>query len=188
MTSKIVSMLILALIYACLAIIVFAPTIFAVWFYAVGRRLSPGKTRIPVALVTVFLVNLVVAFFVGKLAFDVFVTRSLSQHNARAEQTMRNAIRSQEEFHARHGRYYSVGPIRGPYTNEHGLAIEKDVILQVRPLWEESGGKDDSFEAYAVHVWGREVYLNTKEGDIEKEPFDSHKAKNIRSKLMRSVK
>ncbi len=188
MISTLVSTVILALVYVCLGIIVFAPTIFSVWFYLAARKLSPGKARVPKTLVTTFLVNLVVAFFVGRLAFDVFVTRSLSLNNALAEQTIRAAVQSQEEFHARHGRYYPVGPVRGPYRNEHGLVIGKDVILQVRPLWEDSGSKDDAFEAYAVHVWGREVYFNTREGDIEKEPFDSPKAKNIRSKLIRSVK
>ncbi len=188
MISTVVSTVILAVFYICLAIIVFAPTIYAAWFYLVARKLSRGKSRVPTALVTTFLLNLGVAYFIGRVAFDVVVTRSVSRNNGLAEQTIRNAVRSQEAFRARNGRYYAIGPVRGPHKTDHGLVIEKDVILQVRPRWEDSGGKDDSFEAYAVHVWGREVYLNTKEGDIEKEPFDSQKAKAIRSKLMRSVK
>ena len=48
--------------------------------------------------------------------------------------------------------------------------------------------EDDSFEAYAVHMFGRHVYINTNNGKIHTEPVDSEKAKEIRSKLVRIVR
>ncbi len=188
MIASVVGTAIIILIYVCLAIIVFSPTIFAGWFYLVARRITRGKAPVPTSLVTTLVVNVLVVLVVGCLAFDHFVTGLVTENDALAEKTLRIAVQCQQEFHVRRGRYYSVGPVRGPYKTADGLEVAKDVILQMRASWEEGTGKDDTFEAYAVHVFGRGVYFNTKGGEIHKEPDASEKAKTIRGRLIRSVK
>jgi hypothetical protein len=188
MLATIVGTTIIALVYICLAIIVFSPTIFAGWFFVVSRRLSREKAGVPKLLLATFTINVIVVFLLGRVAFDHFVIKSVYENDAQVEITMRNAVQSQVEFHARHGRYYAVGPVRGPFRNEHGLEVPKDVILQMRPRWEDVTSRDDSFEACAVHVLGRDAYFNGKDGEIHKAPDASERARAIRSKLVRSVR
>lgn len=100
---------------------------------------------------------------------------------------MRNAIVSQQRFFAAHGRYYSVGPVRGPYHDKAGLTVEKDVILEVIPQWDKAG-EQETFQAYALDVWGKSLLLNTKDGKVEKAPADSELSATVKSKLLNSVK
>ena len=47
MISSIIVMVIIVIVYACLAIIVFSPTIFAGWFYLVSREDRPEEGPCP---------------------------------------------------------------------------------------------------------------------------------------------
>jgi hypothetical protein len=73
MLREIISTSIIALVYVCLIIIVFAPTIYAVWFYIIGRRISPRSQGLLRIAVYTFCINAVVAYFLFRLAFDYFL-------------------------------------------------------------------------------------------------------------------
>jgi len=187
MVADILWITIVALVYFCIAIIVFAPSLYVVWFYLISRKLSVRSRGLLKTALTTFVVNLVLAYFLFHLGSEYFLTRKIAESESLAETTLRNAIDSQEKFRSIHGRYYAVGPIRGPYQDDNGLTVEKDVILEVVPVWDKTLGKQ-VLEAYAVHVWGQSVLANTRDGRIEKTPADSEKSAQLKSKLLRSVK
>jgi hypothetical protein len=186
-SSDIIGILIIALIYFCLLIVVFAPTIYAVWFYLMGRKVqikSRGLLRI--AILT-GCANVIVAFFLIHLASDYFLASKVAEQEALTMQTMHNAIDSQQKFFAAHGRYYPVGPVRGPYHNDLGLTVDKDVILEVVPQWDKAKAQE-TYHAYAMHVWGKGLLLSAKGGKVEKAPLNSEVSAMIKSKLLNSVK
>jgi len=187
MLVDIVWIAIIVLVYFCIAIVVFTPSLYVIWFYLISRKVSlRSKGLLKTALMTLA-VNLVLAYFLFHLGSEYILTQKLDESDALAETTLRNAIRSQENFRAVHGRYYSVGPIRGPYRDENGLTVEKDVILQVVPVWDKKMGKQ-AFEAHAVHVWGQSVLANTMDGKIERTPTELEQSAQLKAKLLRSVK
>ncbi len=173
--------------YICLAIVVFAPTIYAFWFYVIGKRMPVKRKRMLRIALTTFVINGVVAYFLFQLAFNYFLVSKVAEKDAVALSVVRAAVVSQQKFFASHGRYYAVGPVRGPYEDEHGLNVEEDVILQVVPLWDKADGRD-AFEAYATHVLGRNVCMVTKDGKIVQVSPESEEISGIRAKLVRSVK
>ena len=67
-----------------------------------------------------------------RLAFYQFVSKSVSENDALAAWSLGSAVQSEIEYHSRSGRYYSEGPVRGPYRNAQGLEVGKDVLLQMR--------------------------------------------------------
>jgi len=73
MLRQIVSTSIIALVYICLLVIVFAPTIYAVWFYIIGRRISPKSKGLFRIAVYTFCINAVIVYFLFRLAFDYVV-------------------------------------------------------------------------------------------------------------------
>jgi hypothetical protein len=187
MVQDILGFVVLGVVYVCLAIIVFAPTMYAFWFYLVGRRVSgPGK-RFPYTVITVFLLNLLFAYVLGHLAFTYLIQPGVDRANSQAMQAVKSAIAAQEKYHAVHGRYYSLGPVRGPHTGKHGTVVEEDVVLRVEPTWIEDKGQD-GFVAQAIHVWGRGAVVATSEKGPWLQPADSTEAQLIRAKLMSSVK
>jgi hypothetical protein len=186
-SREIIGILIIALIYFCLLIVVFTPTIYAVWFYVMGRKVQiKCRGLLRIAILT-GCANVIVAYFLMHLAFDYFLTSKVAEQEALTMQTMNNAIASQQKFFAAHGRYYAVGPVRGPYRNDLGLTVDKDVILEVVPQWDKAKAKE-TFQAYALNVWGKSLLLKTAEGKVEKAPADSEVAAMVRSKLLNSVK
>jgi hypothetical protein len=186
-SRDIIGILIIALIYFCLLVVVFGPTIYAVWFYLVGRRVQiKSRGLLKIAIMT-GCANVIVAYFLMHLAFDYLLASKVAEQDAQAMQTMQNAIVSQQRFFAAHGRYYAVGPVRGPYQNDLGLSVERDVILQVVPHWDKAKAQE-TFQAYALHVWGKGVLQNTTGGKVEKAPADSEGSAMIRSKMLNSVK
>jgi hypothetical protein len=188
MTSRdIVGILIIALIYLCLLVVIFSPTIYAAWFYLMGRKVQIKSKSLLRIVVMTGCANAIVAYFLMHFAFDYFLASKVAEKEALAIQTMNNAIVSQQRFFATHGRYYSVGPVRGPYQNDLGLTVEKDVILQMTPQWDKAK-EQQTFQAYALHVWGKSLLLNTTEGKVKKVPADSEVSAMVRSKLLNSVK
>lgn len=187
MSRVVIGTLIVGLIYFCLLVVIFSPTIYAVWFYLMGRKVqirSRGLLRIAVMTGCA---NLIAAYFLMHFAFGYFLAFKVAEKEALAMQTMRNAIVSQQRFFATHGRYYSVGPVRGPYHNDRGLTVDKDVILEVVPQWDKAKAQE-TFQAYALHVWGKGLLQNTTEGKVEEAPADSEVSTKVRSKLLNSVK
>ena len=167
MARDMVGVAIIILVYACFVIIIFSPTLYAAWLYIVGRRMKLKSTRLLRTALITFLMNLVLAGLLVHLGFDYFLPSSIKEKDAIAGQAVENAMLSEEKFHASHGRYYPVGPIRGPYRNEQGLVVEKDVILEVVPVWDKERGIE-TFQAFALHVWGRSLFRNTKDGKVGK--------------------
>lgn len=187
MVTHVLGIAIIGLVYFCLLIVAFSPTIYAVWIYIVSRKVSAKKKGpLKIALST-FCINLIIVYFLVHLTFDYFLVAKVAEMEAQAAATMRNAIASQQKYFAAHGRYYPVGPVRGPYSDEHGLNVERDVILEVEPKWDKSDQKE-SFNAYAVHRWGKHVLFSTKDGKVEKASPGSELETRMRSKLIQSVK
>jgi len=187
MLSDVLGIAIILLVYLCILVVVFAPSLYAAWFYVISRRVSvSSRASLKTAVVT-FLINLILVTVLFRLGSEYVITHKIAETDALLESTLRNAISSQERFRSVHGRYYPVGPIRGPYQDGNGLAVDKDVILEVVPVWDKALGRQ-IFEAHAVHVWGQSVFGNTKDGRIEKAPYDSEHSAEIRAKLLRSVK
>lgn len=187
MARDIVGVVIILLVYACFLIIIFSPTLYAAWLYVVGRRMKVKSARLLRTALITLSINLVLAGLLVHLGFDYLLPSSIKEKDDIAGQAVENAMLSEEKFHASHGRYYPVGPIRGPYRNEQGLVVEKDVILEVVPIWDKDRGIE-TFQAYAIHVWGRSLLMNTKDGKVEKAPPDSEHAVKTKAKLLNSVR
>jgi hypothetical protein len=65
--------------------------------------------------------------------------------------------------------------------------VEKDVILMVEPRWDKSKGAE-TFEAYALHVWGKGLLTGTAEGKVVNAREESEYWARVRSKLVNSVR
>jgi hypothetical protein len=188
MVRDVIGIAIIVLVYACLIVIVFSPTIYAVWFCVVGRKMAlKNKQRLLRTALMTFCINLILAYFLVHFGFDYVVTSRISEMDDAVGQSVRNAVVSEEKFFARHGRYYPVGPVRGPYKDDHGLVVGKDVVLEVVPVWDKDRGAE-TFKAYAVHIWGRNLISTTKNGKVEKAAPDSEETARLRAKLLRSVR
>jgi hypothetical protein len=188
MVKEIVSVSLIVLVYLCLLIVMFAPTLYALWLYILGKKVKVNSRGLLRTTLTTFLVNAIVVYFVAHLAFGYLLPRQVAEKDALAAKAVENAVDSQKRYFAAHGRYYAVGPVRGPYRDEQGLVIDKDVILQVVPGWEKTGGGHETFEAYAVHVWGRGVALAKGDGSVLNAPPDAEESVRMRAKLLNSVR
>jgi hypothetical protein len=187
MSRDVIGILIIALIYLCLFVVLFSPTIYAAWFYFMGRKVQIKTRSLLRIVVLTGCANAIVVYFLMLFVFDHFLASKVAEKEELAMQTMNNAIVSQQRYFASHGRYYSVGPVRGPYRNDLGLTVEKDVILEMVPQWDKARAQE-TFQAYALHVWGQGILRNTAEGKVEKAPPDSEVSAMVRSKLLNSVK
>lgn len=187
MVHEIVGKALVLLVYLCAVIVVFSPTIYVVWMYVVGRRVSPRTSGLRKLALITFSINLVVAYLLVKLAFDFFLTAKVDEWQASTRSSIRNAVVSQEEFFRTHGRYYPVGPVRGPYKDDQGLFVEKDVILQVIPRWDKDSRRE-TFHAYAIHVLAKRLLSASKDGKVEQHLTDSEESVRVTSKLFGSVK
>lgn len=183
----VISIAIIALVYICLLIVVFFPTLYAGWIYLVSRKLAVKKKGLLRIALSTFCINAIIVYFLFHLAFDYFLNSKVAEMEAQAAATLRNAVSSQEKFYASHGRYYPLGPVKGPYRDEHGLSVEKDVILEIEPLWDKADQKE-TFQAYAIHYWGRQLLFITRDGKIERVSPGSELETRIRSKLIQSVR
>ncbi|MCA1959943.1 MAG: hypothetical protein LDL33_04025 [Desulfomonile sp.] len=186
MFQKVVTFSILGLCYLCLAIIVFAPTLYAAWFYYLSREDSRRKAKLLRATLTTFIVNAVFAYLLGTLAYNYLVPPMLAKNDATAVETVRSAIESQERHFVSRGRYYAVGPVKGPYQDEFGLSVPQGVILQVTPVWDKEADKE-TFEAHAVNIWGSKVLWRRSDGRIAHLSNNSDEASRLKAKLLRSV-
>jgi hypothetical protein len=127
-----------------------------------------------------------VAYALFHLGVNYVLTHKVAEKDAAAMDAIRAAEVSQKKFFDSHGRYYAVGPVRGPYKDEHGLSVKKDVVLQVIPVYDKEVGRE-AYRAYAVHVWGRTVAHRDKKGRVDQAPPDSKDLARMREKLIRSV-
>jgi hypothetical protein len=187
MLQEIMGTLLVLMVYVCFVIVVFSPTLYAVWLYVMGRRVSlKARGLLKLAILT-FVINTVVACVLAKMAFDFFVTAKVAEWQTLTRTSIQNAVVSQERFYKSHGRYYPVGPVRGPYKDDQGLSVEKDVILQVTPEWD-TEAKRETFQAYAVHVLAKGLLRAAGDGKVEQPPPDSDESVRVKSKLFNSVK
>jgi hypothetical protein len=187
MVRDIIGFGIIALVYLCFLILIFTPTIYAGWLYLVARKLTTKRKGVTKLLLYTFCINVIIAYFVAHLAFDYFLgAKSVERENS-ITLTMQNAVTSQNEYFAKYGRYYAVGPVRGPYKNEYGLNVEKDVILYVIPKWDKDLQRE-SFQAYAIYFWNTGVVEGGSDGKLRNLPPDSAESLRLRSKLLNSVK
>jgi len=185
--SNIIGIVVIAIIYLCIVIVLFSPSLYTGWLLIMSRYTKVKRTGILKVAITTFAVNAIVVLFLYHLVFDYFLAYKVAEKDAAAAQAVENAIVSQENFYSAHGRYYPVGPIRGPYHDDHGLTVEKDIILKVEPHWDKVSAKE-TFKAYAVHVFGKEIAVSEGDKKIQKSPTDSGEPAAIRAKLLNSVK
>ena len=187
MLRDIIAFGIIALVYLCFLILIFTPTIYAAWLYLVARKLTTKRKGVTKLLLYTFCINAIIAYFVAHLAFDYVVGAKSAEKENSVTLTVQNAVASQNKYFAKHGRYYAVGPVRGPYKNEYGLNVEKDVILYITPKWNKDSQRE-SFQAYATYFWDRGVVEGGSGGKLKKLPPDSAESLRIRSKLLNSVR
>jgi hypothetical protein len=187
MIQQIMGATLVLLVYLCVVIVVFSPTIYVVWLYVVGRRVSRKTSGLRKLVLITLAMNTVVAYLLLKMAFDFFLTAKVEEWQASTRSTIHNAVMSQRKFFSSHGRYYPVGPVRGPYQDDHGLLVEKDVILQVIPRWDHDS-QSETFHAYAAHVLAKLLLSASKDGKVNQPPADAEEAMRMKSKLFGSVK
>jgi len=171
----------------CFFIVIFSPTIYTGWIYLVSKRVKLKKKGLFRTAVMTFCINSVLAYFLFHLAFDYFLVSKVAEKDALAEKTLQSAVVTQKKYFDSHGRYYSVGPVRGPYRDDHGLTVHKDVIVLVEPHWDKKL-KRETFQAYALHVWGQDLIAATQEGKVVQVPETSEVSPSVRSKLINSTK
>jgi len=188
MIVEIVGVALIVLVYLCLLVLLFAPTLYAVWIYIIGWKVKIRRPGLLRTTVTTFLINAVIAYFVAHLAYDYFLETQVAEKDALAIKTVEKAVDSQRRFFAAHGRYYAVGPVRGPYSDENGTIVDKDLILQVVPGWDRTGGGRETFEAYALHIWGKNVALSKGDGKVTNAPADPEESARMRAKLLKNTK
>jgi heme/copper-type cytochrome/quinol oxidase subunit 2 len=187
MVKHIFGLAVIAVIYLCILIVVFSPSLYAGWLYLMSRYTKVKRAGLARVAITTFTINAIIVIFLFHFAFNHFLAYKVAEKDAAATQAIQKAVASQENFFSTHGRYYPVGPVRGPYHDDNGLTVEKDIILQVEPHWDKVSHKE-TFKAYAVHVLGKDLAIRTEDGKVENAPADSDQSTAIRSKLMNSVK
>jgi hypothetical protein len=187
MVKLIAGLIIIGLVYLCLAVLLFAPTIYAAWIYLMGRKVKLRKRSNFRALLTTILINLIIVYVIFHFSFGVVVPSKLAETDNLALQTMKDAIVCEHKHFNKHGRYFSVGPVRGPYNDENGVMVARDVILMIEPYWNKSPGKE-GFYAYAMHVWGKSMIYADADGKLESTDRDSESVSQIKSKLLNSTK
>lgn len=186
MVVQFIGLALIGLLYFCILIVLFSPTLYAAWIYLISRRVRLSTKGLLKTALTTFCINLILAYFIAHLAFDYFLPSAVAEKNALVVKTLQNAVTSQQSFYMDHGRYYAVGPVRGPYTDDRGLAVEKDVILEVIPSWNQADG-NETFQAYAMHIWGRDLITSGTDGKVSQPAQDSAEAARIRAKMLNSV-
>jgi len=187
MIKSVLANIVIIITYVCLVIIAFSPSLYAAWMYLISRKIPlKNKGLLRIALST-FCINAIIVYFLAHLAFDYFLTARIAAVDKLAADTIRNAITSQHAFFSKHGRYYSIGPVKGPYSDQYGLRVEKDVILYAEPHWDKTS-QTETFQVYALHAWGKSLLFSTKNGDVEEIIPDSELSRQMRSKLINSVK
>jgi hypothetical protein len=187
MLRDIIGFGIIALVYLCFLIVIFTPTIYAAWLYLVARKLTTKRKGVTKLLLYTLCLNAIIAYFVAHLAFDYFLGAKTAQKENSVTLTMQNAVGSQNKYFAKYGRYYAVGPVRGPYKDEFGLDVEKDVILYVTPKWNKDSQRE-SFQAYAIYFWSNDVVEGGDDGKLKNLPPDSEESVRMRFKLLNSVR
>ncbi len=180
-----IGLAVIFIVYLCLFIIVFSPTLYAVWFYFISRQVSLKRKGLLRIALTTCCINLIVAYFLFHLAFDYFLVSKVAEKDAVAQETIVSAVASEKRFFADRGRYYPVGPVRGPYKNDRGLKVPKDVILEIVPKRNKSTGKE-TFDAYAVHIWGSSLLMSSHDGKVERAPKDSQQYSHINERLLKN--
>lgn len=186
MLGSVVTFSILALCYLCLAVIVFAPTLYAAWFYYLSRSDTRRKQKLLRTTLITFVINAALAYVIGTLAFNYLVPPMLAKNDASAMDTLQSAVESQERHFGARGRYYAVGPVKGPFQDEFGLNVPQGVIIEVRPVWDTEAQKE-TFEAHAVNIWGSKVLWRRSDGRVAHLSTESDEAAKLRKKLLRSV-
>ena len=109
------------------------------------------------------------------LSIDYFLTHKVAEKDAAALEAIHEAEASQRKFYRLYGRYYSVGPVRGPYRDEHGLNVKKDVILQVVPVYDKEARKEASGDGQPIEGYDdmnveevKDELDDLSEGDLKK--------------------
>jgi hypothetical protein len=187
MAREIVGTGIVGLVYVCCVIVVFGPTIYVCWLYVLGRKVE-GKARGLARLACItFLINFMVAYFLVRLAFEGFLANKVIEWQNVTARAVGSAVDAEKRFFRSHGRYYAVGPVRGPFSDQYGLSVDKDVILEVVPSWDHDL-KRETFRVYAVHVLAKRLLECSRNGKVAQPPFESQEHQKIVSRLFNSVK
>jgi hypothetical protein len=187
MAREIVGTGIVGLVYFCCLIVIFSPTIYVCWLYVIGRKVE-GKARgLGRLSCLTFAINLMVAYFLIKLAFEGFLVNKVAEWQNVTVAAIGSAVAAEKRHFQSHGKYYAVGPVRGPYSDQYGLSVNADVILEVVPSWD-SALKRETFRVYAVHVLAKKLIEGSGDGKVAQAPPESRESQTITSKLFNSVK
>jgi hypothetical protein len=187
MAREIVGTGIVGLVYLCCLIVIFGPTVYVCWLYVIGRKVGSKARGLARLSCLTFAINLVVAYFVIKFAFEGFLINQVAQWQNATSAAIGSAVAAEKRFFRFHGRYYAVGPVRGPYNDQHGLSVNKDVILEVVPSWDKDL-KRETFQVYAVHVLVKRLMEGSRNGNMAQASPESQEHQKIKSRLIDSVK
>lgn len=187
MIQDTIGLAIVILCYVCLGIIIFAPTMFAAWLYLVARKVRGQGKRLLRTAISVFIVNALAAYLLGGLAYEHFFPISAKAKDAAALAAVNSAVSSEIRFFESHGKFYPVGPVRGPYKDDRGITVEEGVILEVIPDWDKEAGRE-VFRAHAVHIWGSKVVVSDNSGEVRESPVGKQDAARLRERLLNSVR
>ncbi len=188
--EKAITISIVGIFYACLLVVLFAPSLYTGWFYYISRKLSMKnkKQKLFRTFTVTFLLNLIVVYVLFSIMFKHVLPSQIKAKDQMAHKTMKSVQESQQRFFSEHGRYYMVGPVRGPYKDPHGLKVAENVIVQAVPKFTRDSKSKQTFKAYAIHVWGNSAYVREPDGTVKTLNNNSSEVKGIRSKLIRSAK
>jgi hypothetical protein len=178
---------VLTIVYLCLIIIAFAPTLYMVWIFILDRKIKLNQPRIRRHLIVTGCVNLALVVGIYSLAMYYVLPSKVAELDTTVQCALKSALAAENAYFQLHGKYYAFGPVRGPYTDAHGVTVDENVIIQVEPHWESNTGHP-TFEAHALNVWGQNVFGARPSGKEPEVIADPELRAGIRSKLINSVK
>jgi uncharacterized membrane protein (GlpM family) len=187
MVQDILGITILVIVYICLGIIILGPTLYLAWFYVVSRNIrGVGKVSLR-SLILTAIANVIVGYFIFFLIHSWFYVPAIASNDTIARELVEKTVISEKAFYEKHGRYYQVGPVRGPYSAPNGIKIDKDIILEATRMWDKNN-KRESFRVYGMHLWGDKIFIGDAQGIDEENYSDSAQASSIRARLIKSTK
>lgn len=187
MAREIVGTGIVGLVYLFCLIVIFSPTVYVCWLYVIGRKVGGKAKGLARLSCLTFAINLMVAYFLVKLAFEGFLVNKVTEWQNATIAAIGSAVTAEKRFFRSHGRYYEVGPVRGPYEDQYGLSVKQDVILEVVPSWDKEL-KKETFRVYAVHVLAKRLMECSQNATPASAAPASPENEKIKSRLFDSVK
>lgn len=185
--GNLIGVSIIILIYLCIAVILFAPSIYVISIYVIGRKAKLKKQGNLKVVLSTCCINLLIVYLLYQIAFHAIVPQKVAEYDELVRKSVKSAAQAEELNFQKTGTSYDIGPFKGPLNDKNGLVIEKDVILRTDPEWDKNSNKQ-TFVTLALHLWGDIVMRSVQGGPIERISSKDQTGSQLRSKLLNSVK